>query len=129
MANIVSTPYFQKTPNKSSGEAPHSNSSVHDQKQNISKTSSSIYLLRKIRDEVHRFSVSYHRSLRNKGMTKSLLSNVNGLGEKRIKLLWKYYDSFSDILKESIEDIKSKTSIPISIIKEIKIAIKKELHE
>jgi len=97
--------------------------------QNISKTSSSIYLLRKIRDEVHRFSISFHRSLRDKSMINSILSNVKGLGEKRIKLLWKNYGSFSEILKDSIESINTKTGIPIKIIKDIKVLTKKHLKE
>ena len=97
--------------------------------QNIRKTSSSIYLLRKIRDEVHRFSVAFHRSLRNKSMVDSTLSNVKGLGKKRIKLLWNNYDSFSEILKDSIQSIYTKTHIPIKIIKKIKIVIKAQLKE
>ena len=97
--------------------------------QNISKTSSSIYLLRKIRDEVHRFSVAFHRSLRDKSMLNSTLSNIKGLGKKRIKLLWNNYDSFSEILKDSIQSIYTKTHIPIKIIKKIKIVIKAHLKE
>ena len=93
--------------------------------QNISKTSPSIYLLRKIRDEVHRYSVQYHRNKRSKGMFDSHLSNIKGLGEKRVKLLWNTYSSFSEILGATMEDIKAKTKIPIKIIKLIKKEIKK----
>ena len=97
--------------------------------QNISKTSSSIYLLRKIRDEVHRYSVQYHRVKRSKGMFNSNLTNIKGLGEKRVKLLWNTYDSFSEILKDKTENIKNKTKIPIKIIELIKKEIKKYSKE
>jgi len=99
--------------------------------QNIDKTSPSIYLLRKIRDEVHRFSVNFHRNTRNKSLFDSKLSNIKGLGEKRIKLLWKEYDSFEQILKASEKVINQKTTIPIGIVKSIKKMIKenKDINE
>ena len=97
--------------------------------QNISKTSSSIYLLRKIRDEVHRFSVNFHRQIRSKNMTKSILSSIKGLGESRIKLLWRNYNSFSEILLADARSIYKCTKIPLKIIKEIKVIIKKQLKE
>ena len=97
--------------------------------QNISKTSSSIYLLRKIRDEVHRFSVNFHRQIRSKNMTKSILSSIKGLGESRIKLLWRNYNSFSEILLSDAQSIYKCTKIPLKIIKEIKVIIKKQLKE
>ena len=50
--------------------------------QNISKTSPSLYLLRSIRDEVHRYAVSFHRQKRNKSMTLSIFEDIRGLGYK-----------------------------------------------
>ena len=97
--------------------------------QNISKTSSSIYLLRKIRDEVHRYSVQYHRVKRSKGMFNSNLTNIKGLGQKRVKLLWNTYESFSEILNDKTENIKNKTKIPIKTIELIKKEIKKYSKE
>ena len=93
--------------------------------QSISKTSSSIYLLRKIRDEVHRFSVKFHRSKRKKGMKDSILGSINGLGEKRIKLLWDNYDSLDEVLNDSSENINKKTNIPLSLVNDIKKTIEK----
>ena len=97
--------------------------------QSISKTSASIYLLRKIRDEVHRFSINFHRSLRNKGTLDSSLSNIKGLGKKRIKLLWSKYNSLSEIVSDSTDNIYIKTKIPINIIKVIKKNIKDKKKE
>ena len=94
--------------------------------QNIGKTSSSIYLLRKIRDEVHRYAVNFHRTKRSNKLFESRLSKIKGLGEKRIKLLWNNFDSFEEILKATFKDIHDKTSIPLKIIASIKKVIENE---
>ena len=94
--------------------------------QNIDKTSPGLYLLRNIRDEVHRYSVSFHRQQRKRNMLHSNLSNVKGLGMKRIKLLWDNYGSIDEILESSIKEINNKTGIPKGVIKMLKN--KKELQ-
>jgi len=94
--------------------------------QNIAKTSPGIYLLRKIRDEVHRYSIAFHRKKRSNKLFDSILSNVKGIGKKRIKLLWSNYDSLKDILKASNQDINKKTGIPIKYIHSLKKVLKNE---
>ena len=91
--------------------------------QNISKTSSALYLLRKIRDEVHRFSIKHHRIKRDRSTYDSILNNINGLGNKRIRLIWENYDSLQELNRASIDDVYKKTKIPINIINNIKNAI------
>ena len=93
--------------------------------QNISKTSPGLYLLRKIRDEVHRFSIKHHRIKRNKSTYDSILNDITGLGSKRIRLIWKNYNSLQDFNKDSVDNIYNKTKIPINIINNIKKEIKK----
>jgi excinuclease ABC subunit C len=88
--------------------------------QNISKTSPALYLLRAIRDEVHRYAITFHRQQRSKKIFKSIFDNINGLGPKRIEEIWKNYDSIEDFKKDSISLINDKTNIPINIIKLIK---------
>ena len=83
-------------------------------------------MLRKIRDEVHRYSINFHRKKRNNKLFDSILSNIQGLGQKRIKLLWNNYDSFEQISKASLKDINDKTGIPIKVIKSIKVMIESE---
>lgn len=51
----------------------------------IRRDSSLFFLLTQMQDEVHRFAISYHRKLRNKAMTKSILDEVTGIGEVRKK--------------------------------------------
>ena len=51
--------------------------------------SASLYLVKQVRDEAHRFAISFHRQLRAKGMTSSILDEVPGLGPVRKKALLK----------------------------------------
>ena len=88
--------------------------------QNISKTSPALYLLRQIRDEVHRFAITFHRRKRTKKAFSSVFDNIKGLGPSRIKKLWMNYDSLDSIKKESAESIHEKSSIPLSVAKRIK---------
>ena len=55
----------------------------------IPRQSEALYLLQRIRDEAHRFAITYHRQLRGKRMTKSVLDDVPGLGPTRRKRLVK----------------------------------------
>ena len=93
--------------------------------QNISKTSSALYLLRNIRDEVHRFSITFHRLKRKNDMFSSKLNNIKGVGKQRISIIWKNYDSLSKFKKDSIKNINAKTNIPVNLIKQIKSIINK----
>ena len=87
--------------------------------QNISKTSPSLYLLRSIRDEVHRYAISFHRQKRDKSMTVSIFEGISGLGKKRLQDLWNNFKSINDIKKSTPDRIAQKTNIPESIAKEI----------
>ena len=88
--------------------------------QNISKTSPAIYLLRQIRDEVHRFAITFHKSKRSKSLFLSIFNNIKGMGPSRVKKIWANYDSLESLKNESIKVINQKTNIPLSILKEIK---------
>ena len=90
------------------------------QPQNINKTSPGLYLLRIIRDEVHRYAVSFHRKKRKNNMLQSNLSKVKGLGLKRIKLLWDNYNTIDEMLSASDNEIYKKTGIPKEVIKTLK---------
>lgn len=62
-------------------------------------------LLRKIRDEVHRFAISYHRKLRDKDLMESPLEKISGIGKKRRLDLLRYFGSINVIRNASIEEI------------------------
>ncbi|MDP2277031.1 MAG: helix-hairpin-helix domain-containing protein, partial [Nitrospirota bacterium] len=68
------------------------------------RTPSSL-LLKKIRDEAHRFAVSFHRKLRDKRLMESPLKKIPGIGEKRRLALLRHFGSIEGIRKASLDDI------------------------
>ena len=77
--------------------------------QSIAKTSAGLHLLRKIRDEVHRYAITFHRKVRKKDMTKSIFEEIPGMGEKRIKKLWQAFSSLEEIQSSKTKFIMRKT--------------------
>ncbi|KPL04270.1 MAG: hypothetical protein AMJ90_01420 [candidate division Zixibacteria bacterium SM23_73_2] len=71
----------------------------------IKKGSPSLRLLQRIRDEAHRFAVSYHRVVRRKRTLKSELDSVKGIGEKRKKALLSHFGSVKNIKEASLDDL------------------------
>ncbi|MBU7018904.1 MAG: excinuclease ABC subunit UvrC [Theionarchaea archaeon] len=63
-------------------------------------------LLMKVRDEAHRFAISYHKKLRQKKMKKSILDDISGIGEKRKKLLMNRFRSVDRMKKASLETLE-----------------------
>ncbi len=62
-------------------------------------------LLQRIRDEAHRFAITYHRTLKGKDLTKSVLDEIPGIGEKRKRVLLKHFDSIDAIQNASIDQL------------------------
>ena len=89
------------------------------QAQSIAKTSPGLFLLRKIRDEVHRFAISFHRKKRDKKMILSNFDGIRGMGKTRVKSLWSQFDSLKDIQKASPKQLVSALKIPENLAKEI----------
>jgi len=75
----------------------------------LPRNSEGLYLLQRVRDEAHRFAISYHRSKRSKRMTASALDTVPGLGEMRRKALVTHFGSLARIRQASIQEI---TAVP-----------------
>jgi excinuclease ABC subunit C len=80
--------------------------------QMLPKTSSSLKLLQHIRDEAHRFAVSYHRIRRKGRSLSSDLDQVQGIGHKRRNQLIKIFGSLKNIKNQSIDEIHQKGKIP-----------------
>ena len=87
--------------------------------QNIKKTSPSLILLRRIRDEAHRFAITFQKEKRSKDLTRSIYEDIRGMGEKRLKILFRFFNGPKEISKLTPEVIKNKTGIPIEIAKEV----------
>ena len=71
----------------------------------LPRESEALHILQQIRDEAHRFAITFHRDLRGKGQTKSLLDEAPGIGEKRRRSLLKSFGSLDGIKEASVEEL------------------------
>ena len=71
----------------------------------LDNTSNLYRFVASIQEEVHNYAITYHRSLRNKSLTKSILDDIQGIGEKRKKALLAHFKSIEDIKKASFEEL------------------------
>jgi excinuclease ABC subunit C len=71
----------------------------------IEKGSPALHLLQRLRDEAHRFALTYHRSIRGKAGLKSLLDEVEGIGEVRRRALLKAFGSLKEIEQATPEQL------------------------
>ncbi len=83
------------------------------------RTSEGLYLLQRIRDEAHRFAITFHRSKRSKRMTASALDSVRGLGEHRRKALVTHFGSVSRLRAASVEEITTVPGIGVATAKAV----------
>src|SRR5690606_13465706 len=90
----------------------------------IPRQSEALYLLQRIRDEAHRFAVTYHRQLRAKRMTKSVLDDIPGLGPTRKKRLVKELGGVGAVKRASLEELKSLSWLPDAVAE----AVHAKLH-
>lgn len=81
--------------------------------------SSSLYLVKHVRDESHRFAISFHRELRGKGMTKSVLDDVAGLGPVRKKALLAAMGGFRKLCAASLDEILAAKAVPAEVAEEV----------
>lgn len=71
----------------------------------IHRDSPLFFLLTRMQEEVHRFAISYHRRVRSKALTKSILDEVDGIGDVRKKEIWKKFKSMKQLKAATIEEI------------------------
>lgn len=71
----------------------------------LPRHSQALYLIQRIRDEAHRFAITYHRKLRSKRNMVSVLDHVPGIGPKRRKVLWDAFGSLAKIKEASVEEM------------------------
>ena len=81
----------------------------------VPRGSEALYLLQRIRDESHRFAISYHRQLRNKRMTRSVLDDIPGLGDARRKRLIKEFGGVRKIQQASLDELLALSWLPNSV--------------
>ena len=86
--------------------------------------SASLYLVKQVRDEAHRFAITFHRELRGKGMTASIMDEVAGLGPVRKKALLKAFKSFKNLKQASLEEIKEAHVVPEEVAEELYLVLR-----
>ena len=87
----------------------------------LQKDSVALQLLQRVRDEAHRFAITYHRSLHGKRMSETILTDVDGIGKKKSTELLKKFGSVENIRRATDEEIASVDGFSLksaSILKE-----------
>ncbi len=80
---------------------------IYENKEIMLLRNTKLYrLISSMQNEVHRFAISYHRNLRKKNTFKTVLDNIEGVGEKRKLALIKYFGSVEGVKKASLEDLE-----------------------
>lgn len=73
----------------------------------LPRDSLALYLVQRLRDEAHRFAITYHRTLRAGRMTRSELLNVPGIGEKKVKVLFREFRSLEKMRTATLEELRA----------------------
>ena len=81
----------------------------------LPRTSEALYLLQRLRDEAHRFAISYHRTLRGKRMTVGALDGVKGLGPKRRSRLVEQFGGLGELRKATRDELMGLSWLPADV--------------
>ena len=85
----------------------------------MSNDNSLLHFLQNIRDEVHRFAITTHRTKRSKMSIKSVFDDLDGIGPERKKILKNHFGSIEQMKLASMEELREVKSIPEKILKKI----------
>jgi len=85
----------------------------------IPRGSEALFLLQRVRDEAHRFAISYHRQVRGKAMTTTALDGVPGLGPGRRSRLLRHYGSLRALQAASVEDLVALPWLPDAVARAV----------
>jgi excinuclease ABC subunit C len=89
----------------------------------LPRGSQSLYLVQRVRDEAHRFAITYHRNLRMKQGMQSALDTVPGIGPKRKKALLQKFGSVQKIREADTADIASTVGFTLKLAEQVKAHI------
>lgn len=81
--------------------------------------SASLYLIKQVRDESHRFAITFHRELRDKAMTVSILDEVAGIGPKRKRAIMRHFGSMKRLRAASAAEIAEVKGVPAEVAQEL----------
>jgi len=86
---------------------------------NFRSGSACLFLLERLRDEAHRFAITYHRKLRNRASLRSSLEDIPGVGPARKKALLKHFGSLKKIREATLEELKQVPGLSESLAETI----------
>jgi excinuclease ABC subunit C len=89
----------------------------------LPRTSQALYLVQRIRDEAHRFAITYHRKVRSKTGMESALDSIAGIGPKRKKALLRKFGSLKGIREASVEEIATTVGFTATLAAKVKDAL------
>ena len=93
---------------------------------NLGREGDLILFLERIRDEAHRFAISFHRKQRSKTLMHSSLDSIQGVGKKRKLILFKHFKSVKKIRAATLEELSALPGISYNIAKKIKDSLNNE---
>ncbi len=85
----------------------------------LSKASESLYLVQRIRDEAHRFAITFHRSKRGRAMVSSALDGIIGVGPARSEQLLRYFGSLSRLRSADLAELEALSWLPNSVARRL----------
>lgn len=95
----------------------------------LDRDSAALHLIQRIRDEAHRFAITYHRKLRGKRNLVSVLDHVEGIGSKRRQELWKAFKTLDEMKAASIEELAAVESMNYATAQKLYDFFRLELSE
>jgi excinuclease ABC subunit C len=94
----------------------------HADPQSIPKQSPGLILLRKIRDEAHRFAITFQKQKRNKQVRTSIFDSIDGMGPKRVQSLFTVFQDIDSIAQSETDMIAKKAKIPLKQAESVRLA-------
>ena len=89
----------------------------------LPRASQGLYLVQRVRDEAHRFAITYHRQRRSKAATQSALDTVPGVGPKRKRALLRAFGTVAGIRAASADDIATVEGFTLASADKLKAAL------
>jgi excinuclease ABC subunit C len=85
----------------------------------LKRGSAALFLLERLRDEAHRFAITYHRKVRSRAQVKSSLADIPGIGPKRQRALLKYFGSLNKIKAATLAELRDMPGLPGSVAERV----------
>ena len=86
----------------------------------LSRTSPALFLVQRLRDEAHRFAITYHRQRRSKGSTSSVLDQVPGIGPTRRRMLIRQFGSVQGVRQATLEEVAAVPGMTLTLASKVK---------